>query len=154
VNRLLLSLAVTTTVGSLLFSGPSIAQHPNPGPSPDAVQIPPPAPKAAKVEIVEAPAPELVRDGWAIIRWRCTNPGGTDKHVAIARFGTDPNNLSQTATSPVQINRTHQNSTFRVLLEGLKPGETYYYTVTSAGSDGSSDGVQSPVSQFTMPGRS
>jgi chitodextrinase len=40
---------------------------------------------------------------------------------------------------------------FRVRVDGLTPQTTYYYTVTSTGADGVSDGVQSPVSQFTIP---
>jgi hypothetical protein len=41
---------------------------------------------------------------------------------------------------------------FRVRVEGLKPRTTYYYKVTSVESSGKSDGVESPVSQFTTPG--
>jgi hypothetical protein len=150
-NRLLLSLAVTTAVGSLLSSNPTVAQHPAQAPSPDAVQIPPPAPKAANVRIVEEPRLETARHDWAIIRWAIDNPGWTDRHVGIVKYGTDPNNLSQTATSPIQINRTQRHTTFRVRVEGLKQGTTYHYTVTSTGSDGANDGAQS-TGQFTMPG--
>jgi hypothetical protein len=152
VNKHLLSLAITTAVGGLLSSNPTIAQHPPPAPSPLAAPIPPPAPKAASVRIVEGPALELARDDWAIIRWRAENPGGSDRHIGIVKYGTDPNNPSQTTTSPVQINRTHQHPIFRVRLVGLKPGTTYHYTVASTESDGTSDGVNSIVGQFTMPG--
>jgi hypothetical protein len=43
---------------------------------------------------------------------------------------------------------------FRVRMTGLKPRTTYYnyYTVTSTGGDGESDGEQSAVSRFTTPG--
>src|ERR1700730_14410587 len=34
---------------------------------------------------------------------------------------------------------------------GLKPGITYYYTVDSMGGDGTRDGVESTVYQFTTP---
>jgi hypothetical protein len=39
-----------------------------------------------------------------------------------------------------------------VRIEGLKPRTTYYYTVTSEESNGTSDGVKSTVSKFTTPG--
>jgi hypothetical protein len=34
-------------------------------------------------------------------------------------------------------------------MDGLKPQTTYYYKVTSMGSDGQSDGVESSVNHFT-----
>lgn len=151
-NRLLLSLAITTTVGSLLSSSPAVAQHAGLASLPSSVQIPPPAPKAASVQITAGPALELARGNSAIVSWVTNNPGGSDGHVGIVRYGTDPKGLSQTATSPIVVNRTQQLTKFRVSVNGLNPGTTYYYTVTSMESNGTSDGVQSPVSQFTMPG--
>jgi hypothetical protein len=150
-NRLLLSLAITTTVGSLLSSIPTIAQQSGLVPPANPVQIPPPAPKAASVQITTGPALELARDDTAIIRWVTNNPGGSDGHVGIVRYGTDPKDLSQTARSPITVNRTQQLTTFRVSVNGLNPGTTYYYTVTSMESNGTSDGAESPVNQFTMP---
>jgi hypothetical protein len=43
--------------------------------------------------------------------------------------------------------------TFRVLLQGLRSGTTYYYWVESAQANGNSDGMRSRVSQFTTPHR-
>jgi hypothetical protein len=40
---------------------------------------------------------------------------------------------------------------FRVRIDRLTPQTTYYYLVTSMGADGASDGVESPVNQFTTP---
>jgi hypothetical protein len=37
-------------------------------------------------------------------------------------------------------------------MPGLKPQTTYYYKVTSTESNGKSDGVESPVNQFTTAG--
>jgi hypothetical protein len=37
-------------------------------------------------------------------------------------------------------------------MPGLKPRTTYYYKVTSTESNGESNGVESPVNQFTTPG--
>jgi phosphodiesterase/alkaline phosphatase D-like protein len=50
------------------------------------------------------------------------------------------------------LNQSHPYTTFRVRIEGLKPLTTYYYRVTSEESNGKSDGVESPVNQFTTPG--
>jgi hypothetical protein len=78
-------------------------------------------------------------------------PGGDDEHFGIVHYGTDPGDLSQTAKSHIRLNRNHPESIFRVRVPGLKPQTTYYYWVTSAGADGTSDGVKSAVSQFTTP---
>ena len=138
-NRLLMNLAITAAVGSLFSSSPIVAQNP------------PPAPKAAHVEITKAPELEIALDNLAIIRWTTNNPGGDDDHLAVVHYGTDPNELSQTAKSPIRLNQTHPETIFRARLNHLKPETTYYYTVTSMGADGQSDGVESTVSKFTTP---
>jgi phosphodiesterase/alkaline phosphatase D-like protein len=139
-KRLLLGLAITATVGSLLSSNPTVAQ------------VLPPAKKAARVEITQGPALEMARDDMAIIRWTTNNPGGTDVHFAVAYYGTDPKDLSQMAKSQIRVNRGHPETIFRVRVSGLKPRTTYYYRVTSEESNGTSDGVKSPVNRFTTPG--
>jgi Purple acid Phosphatase, N-terminal domain len=139
-NRLLLKLAITAAVGSLLSSNPA------------ATQVLPPAKRAERVEITKAPALELAVDHLTIIRWTTNNPGGTDVHYGIVHYGTAPEDLSQTAKSPIRINRGHPETVFRVRMPGLKPQTTYYYKVTSTESTGKSDGVESPVNQFTTPG--
>jgi hypothetical protein len=139
-NGLLLTLAITTTVGSLLSSNPA------------AAQLLPPAKKAERVEITKGPELELATNHLTIIRWTVNNPGGSDVHYGIVRYGSDPKDLSQTAKNPIRLNQGHQYTTFRVRIEGLKLRTTYYYSVTSEESNGTSDGVKSAVSQFTTPG--
>ena len=112
----------------------------------------PPGQKAARVEITDGPALESARDDLAIIRWTTNNPGGTDDHFAVVYYGTNPGALSQAAQNHIRLNPAHPDTIFRVRMSGLKPQTTYYYSVTSTGSDGTSDGVQSPVRQFTTPG--
>ena len=119
--------------------------------SPIGAQIPPPQKRAEHVEITKAPALEIAHDDLAIIRWTSTNPGGDDEHFAVAHYGTDPNDLSQTAKNHIRLNRGHPETIFRVRMQGLKPDTTYYYKVTSMGADGQSDGVESPVNHFTTP---
>jgi phosphodiesterase/alkaline phosphatase D-like protein len=138
-NRLLLTLAITTAAGILLSSTPA------------AAQLLPPAKKAERVEITKGPELELATDHLTIIRWTVNNPGGSDVHYGIVRYGTDPKDLSQTAKNPIRLNQGHQHTTFRVRIEGLKPQTTYYYSVTSEESNGSSDGVKSTVNQFVTP---
>ena len=136
-KRQLLKLAITATVCTLLSSNPT------------AAQVLPPAKKAEHVDITKGPALELARDDFAIIRWTTNNPGGTDVHFGVVHYGTDPKDLSQTAKSPIRVNRGHPETIFRVRMPGLKPRTTYYYKVTSTESNGKSDGVESPINQFT-----
>src|ERR1700724_4669660 len=136
-NGLLVKLAITAAAGSLFYS------------SPIGAQIPPPQKRAEHVEITKAPELEIAHDELAIIRWTSTNPGGDDDHFAVAQYGTDLNDLSQTAKNHIRLNRGHAETIFRVRLQPLKPDTTYYYKVTSMGSGGRSDGVESPVNHFT-----
>ena len=138
-NGLLVILAIATTVGSLLSSNPA------------AAQLLPPAKKAERVEITKGPELELATNHLTIIRWTVNNPGGSDVHYGIVRYGTDPKDLSQTAKNPIRLNQGHQYTTFRVRIEGLKPRTTYYYAVSSEESNGTSDGVKSTLRQFTTP---
>jgi len=140
VNRLLLTLTIAGTIGSLLLSNQA------------AGQIVPPTKKAARVAIIKGPELELATDFLTIIRWTTNNPGGSDVHYGIVHYGTDPKDLSQTAKNPIRLNQGHQYTTFRVRIEGLKLRTTYYYRVTSEESNGTSDGVKSTVSKFTTPG--
>jgi phosphodiesterase/alkaline phosphatase D-like protein len=140
VNRMLLKILMTAAASSLLISNATFSQ------------VLPPAKKAAHVEITQGPALEFARDDMAILRWTSNNPGGTDDHLAVVHYGTDPKELTQTAKSNVRLNQGHPETMFRVRLDGLSPRTTYYYTVTSTESNGKSDGVTSPVNHFTTPG--
>jgi phosphodiesterase/alkaline phosphatase D-like protein len=139
-NRLLVTLAITATVGSLLSSHPAGAQ------------VLPPAKNAERVKITKGPELESATNYLTIIRWTTNNPGGSDVHYGIVEYGTDPKDLSQTAKNPIRLNRSHPETTFRVRIEGLKLQTTYYYRVTSEESSGRSDGVKSTVNKFTTPG--
>ena len=138
-HRLLLTLAIMTTVGSLISSNPA------------AAQVPPPAKKAERVEITKGPELESATDHLTIIRWTTNNPGGSDVHYGIVHYGTDPQDLGQTAKNPIRLNQGHRYTTFRVRIEGLRPRTTYYYRVASEESNGRGDGVKSTVNKFTTP---
>jgi phosphodiesterase/alkaline phosphatase D-like protein len=138
-NRVLFVLAA-----GLLLSWPAAAQVPQY----TAKDIPPPARKAARVQITEGPALELFRNNEAIIRWTSNNPGGTDEHFGFVKYGTDPHNLNLTAKGHIRLNQNHPYTIFRVRLEDVKPGTTYYYTVDSMEATGELDGVKSNVYHF------
>jgi len=135
-NRQLLALTITVAVSSLLFATPTAAQ---PRPAEE---------KAEHAQILKEPALESATDHSAIISWT-TNTGGSVVHYGIVHYGTDPQNLSQTAKSPNRWNKNLPYMTYRVRVDGLKPGTAYYYTVDAMLGKGSRAGLKSPVQQFT-----
>jgi hypothetical protein len=120
--------------------------------TPAPAQILPSAQRVTHVEITQGPTLESAKDTWAIIRWTSSNPGGDDEHFGVVHFGTSAGDLSQTAKSHIRLNRGHPETVFRVMVNNLKPGTTYYYTVGSMGADGTDDHVQNTVQKFTVPG--
>jgi hypothetical protein len=67
----------------------------------------------------------------------------------MVHYGTDPHALSQTAKSPNRRNPATLSMIFRVQVNHLQPGTTYYYRVESVDALDTSDGPESPVNQFT-----
>ncbi len=111
-------------------------------------------PRSRPVQLVGRPALESATPDSAVIRWTDTTGGGTDTHYGIVRYGLDARHLDRTARSP---NRTRNNAatmTYRVWIDGLAPGTTYYYTVDAAQADGNALGLHSPVGKFTTRPRS
>ena len=139
-NRLLLKVAMTVTVGCLLYSIAAVTQES------------PTTKKAAGVRITQGPQLESANNNSAIIRWTSDNPGGTDEHYAVIHYGTNPRELTQTAKSHIRLNRNHAYTIFRVRVEGLAPRTTYYYTIDSMEANGKGDGVTSAVKKFTTSG--
>src|SRR2546430_15572296 len=101
-SGLLLTLAITITVGSLLAFQPASAQ------------VLPPAKKAERVEITKGPELETATNHLTIIRWTTNNPRGSHVHYGIVHYGTDPKDLSQTAKNPHRLNQGHPPTPFRV----------------------------------------
>ena len=139
-KRVLFALAISVLGGSLVSSNSAIAQ------------LLPPAKKAARVQITQGPELELSNGYLTIIRWTTNNPGGSDEHFGVVQYGTDPKNLNEMAKSHIRLNRGHSDTVFRVRLGALKPKTTYYYKVTSIESNGKSDGEESAINWFTVPG--
>ena len=135
-NRLLLKLAMTVMVGSPLYSTPA------------AAQASPTTKKAASIRITRGPEIERAEPDFTIVRWTTNNPGGSPEHYGVVHYGTSPKDLSQTAKSPIRLNPGHPDTVFRVRIQGLKPGTTYYYKVDSIEANGKDDGVTSEVKTF------
>jgi hypothetical protein len=108
--------------------------------------------ETARVRIIQRPELELAKEHLTIIRWPTNNTEGSPVHYGIVHYGTDPKNLSQTAKSSIRLNPDHPSTVFRVRMDDLKPGTTYYYTVGSMESNGTDEGTKSTVKQFTTPG--
>jgi hypothetical protein len=132
-NKVLLTLSI------MLLSGSPLAQ------------VSPTTPKAARVQISQGPEIELATEYLTIIRWTVNNPGGSPVHYGVVRYGSNAKNLSQSAKNPIRLNPSHSSTVFRVRLDDLKPRTTYYYTVDSMEGNGRSDGVTSPINNFTTP---
>ena len=135
-NGLLLNLAMSMVVASLFYSTPA------------AAQVAPTTKKAESVKITEGPEIEQANSYLTIIRWTTNNPGGSPEHYAVVHYGTNPKDLSQTAKSPIRLNPGHPDAVFRVRIEGLQSGTTYYYKVDSMEANGKGDGVTSEVKSF------
>jgi cytochrome c peroxidase len=123
---------------------------PVPGPKSISSVMPahkrPTAPASARTG---GPAIELASDQLTVIRWTMDTLGGSAVHYGIVRYGPRPNDLVETAISPVRLNPDHSHTVFRVRIDGLKPETTYYYTVDSMGADGARDRIVSQISKFT-----
>src|ERR1700730_5675990 len=132
-NKALLALSIMILSGSLL------------------AQESPITPRAERVQISGGAEVPLVGGYLTVIRWTVNNPGGLPVHYGVVHYGSDPKNLSQTAKNPIRLNPNHSSTVFRVHLYDLPPKTTYYYKVESMDSNGKSDGVASPVNNFTTP---
>jgi phosphodiesterase/alkaline phosphatase D-like protein len=146
VLRIFPILAITTLGSTLLCSSSNALQ-----PVSAAAKILPPAKEAERVRITQGPTIESAKGNLIIIKWTSNNPGGTDEHFGVVRYGIDPEHLSQVAKSPVRLNQNHALTVFRVRVDGLQPQTTYYYSVDSMQGNGKSDRVKSAVNHFTSP---
>ena len=136
-KRALFELTIAIFACGVFFSGQA------------AAQLTVPSKRAAHIQLKEGPSLEKAWNNWAIITWTSNNPGGTDEHLGVVRYGTDPKNLNRVAKSTIRLNKSHPDTVFRVRVPGLSPSTTYYYTVDSMEETGKSDGVKSPVEHFT-----
>ena len=96
---------------------------------------------ANKFDITAGPTVNQVTANTADIGWT-TNAQSS----AVIKFGTDKNNLSQTAEESWGGPNHH------VVVRNLQPGTTYYYQVVSANAKGTGADDSSPIGTFTTSG--
>ena len=95
-------------------------------------------------KIVNGPAVEHAGDTNATVAWTTDRPSSS-----VVKYGTDPNNLSQTAQEPWGA------TTHRVELKNLQPGTKYYFSVHSAqGKNAPGQAADTPPQPFETSGGS
>jgi len=107
----------------------------------------------SQVRILEGPILESSTDTSAIVRWTTNNVEGTTVRYGVVRFGVDPRDLRQVAKSQNRWNRALSSMTYRVSVDNLEPGLTYYYSVEFTDANGASEGGDPAVHQFTTHGQ-
>jgi phosphodiesterase/alkaline phosphatase D-like protein len=103
-----------------------------------------PVTKAQAVKITDGPRVEGTGPTWAMIAWT-TNTGGS----TVVRYGTDANNLSQTAKAAYADNEKTKAQNHRVHLKNLKPNTKYFFVADSGQGEGTGTEAKSPVGEFT-----
>jgi phosphodiesterase/alkaline phosphatase D-like protein len=94
------------------------------------------------IQITNGPVIETADDHSATIAWSTNVPSSNQ-----VWYGTDMNNLNQSAEAPYSSGDTH-----RVQLTNLKPGTTYYFQVESAQGRGARGEAESQgVMSFRTP---
>lgn len=94
-----------------------------------------------KLRIINGPVIEYVTPDTAIVAWS-TNA----RSSSTVRYGTDENNLSQTATAP------WGQETHRVTISNLKPNTRYTFVVESSQAEGTGTMAKSNPAYFsTVP---
>ena len=108
---------------------------------------------ASSVRIIQGPTLESSTDTSAIVRWTTNSVDGTTVRYGVVHFGLDPRNLRQVAKSQNRWNRGLPSMIYRVYVDNLEPGLTYYYSVEFTDANGTSEGADSTVRQFTTQGQ-
>jgi phosphodiesterase/alkaline phosphatase D-like protein len=103
----------------------------------------------ARARITEGPTLETSTDTSAIVTWATNNVEGTTVRYGVVHFGVDPRDLRQVARSQNRWNRSLSSMTYRVWVDNLEPGLTYYYSVEFTDANGTPEGADSAVHQFT-----
>jgi phosphodiesterase/alkaline phosphatase D-like protein len=89
------------------------------------------------LQITNGPTVEHTDSNSAVVAWSTNTNGST-----VLKYGTDPNNLNQTAETP------WGGVTHRVTIHNLQPNTTYYFQVSSAQGQGTGTAATSSIAQF------
>jgi len=100
--------------------------------------------QASQVRITNGPVIERLDQNSATIAWS-TNT----RSSSIVRYGTDPNNLTQTAEAA--WGQGGMNNAHRVHLNNLQPNTTYYFRVESTQAQGTGTQAKADTGQFSTP---
>jgi hypothetical protein len=104
---------------------------------------------ASGAQITNGPTLEMSTDTSAIVRWMTNSVEGTTVRYGVVHFGVDPRDLKQLAKSQNRWNRGLPSMTYRVWMDNLEPGLTYYYRVEFTDANGTTEGADSAVHQFS-----
>jgi purple acid phosphatase-like protein len=99
--------------------------------------------------IVDGPTLEMATDTSAILRWTTNSVDGTSVRYGVVHYGLDSRHLDQTSKNQNRFNKGLPTMIYRVQLDDLEPGLTYYYWVEFTDATGASQGADSAVHQFT-----
>jgi phosphodiesterase/alkaline phosphatase D-like protein len=91
-----------------------------------------------QVQITKGPVVEHSDAKSAVIAWSTNVPAS-----AVVKYGTDQNNLAQTAQAP------WGGLTHRVTIKNLDPGKTYHYQIQSGQGEGTGSAALGPVGTFS-----
>jgi hypothetical protein len=109
---------------------------------------------ASRVRIIQAPTLESSTDTSAIVQWTTNSVPGTTVRYGVVHFGVDRRQLSQVAKSQNRWNRGLPSMIYRVQVDNLEPGLTYYYSVETTDANGVSEGgMNSELHHFTTQRR-
>jgi phosphodiesterase/alkaline phosphatase D-like protein len=100
----------------------------------------PSANQANSIRITNGPKIESLNSNQAVISWSTNRPAST-----VVRYGTDANNLTQTAQAP------WGSETHTVTLKNLQPNTTYYFAVESSQAQGTGTMAKSSPAPFQTP---
>jgi len=95
-----------------------------------------PAPGTSSVAVNKGPVVQYVNQNTAVISWN-TN----QQSSSTVKYGTDPNNMNQTASGNWGTN--HQ-----VQVQGLQPSTTYYFVVNSSPAENTGNVATSAPQSF------
>lgn len=95
---------------------------------------------AQNVQITKGPTVESVNPTSAVIAWSSNVNSST-----VVKYGTDPNNLDQTAEAP------WGGLTHRVTINNLQSNTTYYFQVQSGQAQGTGTAALSNTASFHTP---
>ena len=95
-------------------------------------------PSTSTIQITRPPMLQMLSDSVAVVTWRTNAPSSS-----IVRYGTDPNNLTQTAQAP------WGETMHTVNVQNLQPGTRYFFSVSSGQAEGTGTATNSETMSFT-----